>query len=271
MAGCLAPPAAQPGRGDRRLIIILLLILVAIFADVIAPKAFADQVLTDQQQGPGLDASRSFPPCSAMPRSATHYPLGADYVGRDLFSRIVYGARISLTVAFIGPLISLLIGRHLRQHLGLLRRPRRQHHDARRGCAVRLPDPAVHHPADGLLPRAPSPSLSRGRLAYCHEPAGRQDGRDAVHLHRHRPDRLGDDGAPDARAGALGAREGIHRGRAHHRRRQRADHVPAHPAQHPRPADRGRDAGHPGLHLLPRPSCPSSAWASTRRRRPGAR
>ncbi len=38
------------------------------------------------------------------------YPLGADNLGRDLFSRIIYGARVSLQVAFVGPLVSLLIG-----------------------------------------------------------------------------------------------------------------------------------------------------------------
>lgn len=38
------------------------------------------------------------------------YRLGADGLGRDLLSRIIYGARVSLLVAFVGPLVSLLIG-----------------------------------------------------------------------------------------------------------------------------------------------------------------
>jgi oligopeptide transport system permease protein len=39
-----------------------------------------------------------------------HYLLGTDGLGRDLWTRIVYGARISLSVAAIGPLTSLIIG-----------------------------------------------------------------------------------------------------------------------------------------------------------------
>lgn len=38
------------------------------------------------------------------------YPLGNDYLGRDLWTRIVFGARVSLLVALIGPLVSIVVG-----------------------------------------------------------------------------------------------------------------------------------------------------------------
>jgi oligopeptide transport system permease protein len=38
------------------------------------------------------------------------YVLGTDALGRDLWTRIIYGARISLAVALVGPLTSLIIG-----------------------------------------------------------------------------------------------------------------------------------------------------------------
>lgn len=89
--------------------IILLLISMAVFAPLLAVKPFDAQVLVDQNKVPEWLVS-IFPDMKPYARFSGAYPLGADYVGRDLFSRIVYGARVSLTVAFIGPLISLLIG-----------------------------------------------------------------------------------------------------------------------------------------------------------------
>lgn len=90
-------------------IIVVLLIAMAISAPVIAPKSYEVQVLTDQSKVPEWMVSL-FPTMKPYAKFSTEYLLGADYVGRDLFSRIVYGARVSLTVAFIGPLISLVIG-----------------------------------------------------------------------------------------------------------------------------------------------------------------
>jgi peptide/nickel transport system permease protein len=44
-----------------------------------------------------------------MPPSAAHW-LGTDRLGRDMLSRLIFGARISLTVGVLAPLIGLLIG-----------------------------------------------------------------------------------------------------------------------------------------------------------------
>lgn len=89
--------------------LLIIIILMAAFAKYVAPYPFADQVLTDQNKVPQWILTL-FPTMKPYAQLSPNYPLGADYVGRDLFSRIVYGARVSLTVAFIGPIISLIIG-----------------------------------------------------------------------------------------------------------------------------------------------------------------
>jgi oligopeptide transport system permease protein len=90
-------------------VIIILLILMAIFAKYIAIKSYEVQVLADQNKVPQWILS-AFPSMKGYAKLSPDYPLGADYVGRDLLSRIIYGSRVSLSVAFIGPLISLLVG-----------------------------------------------------------------------------------------------------------------------------------------------------------------
>jgi oligopeptide transport system permease protein len=89
--------------------IIIVLIVLAVFAPLIAPKSYEQQILVKQNTVPAW-VVKVFPNMKPYVKIDNNFPLGADYVGRDLFSRIVYGARVSLAVAFIGPLISLIVG-----------------------------------------------------------------------------------------------------------------------------------------------------------------
>jgi len=43
-------------------------------------------------------------------RPSLEFLLGTDVLGRDIFSRVIYGARISLTVGFFAPVIGMIIG-----------------------------------------------------------------------------------------------------------------------------------------------------------------
>ena len=53
--------------------------------------------------------SRLRPPIP-LERSLADYPLGTDELGRDLFSRVLYGARLTLGIALAGSLVSLVLG-----------------------------------------------------------------------------------------------------------------------------------------------------------------
>jgi peptide/nickel transport system permease protein len=84
-------------------VIIAVMLVVAVFAPLIAPHSPTEQSLRDKLK----------PPAWQEGGSAKHL-LGTDLLGRDLFSRLVYGARVSLTVAAFallsGGLIGLAIG-----------------------------------------------------------------------------------------------------------------------------------------------------------------
>ena len=75
------------------LIVITLLIVVALFAPVISPYTPSEQNVFERLQAPSLN-----------------HIFGTDDLGRDVFTRMVFGARISLAVGFISVFIILVIG-----------------------------------------------------------------------------------------------------------------------------------------------------------------
>jgi len=78
-------------------IIVLLLLFCGIFADLLAPYGMNEIHLLDRYAPPSWK-----------------YPLGADQLGRDILSRIIYGARISVIIGLsatsINLVVALLIG-----------------------------------------------------------------------------------------------------------------------------------------------------------------
>jgi oligopeptide transport system permease protein len=105
------PPSARPPAVDRTiwqearrrflrnrlatagLCVVVVLVIFAVFANVLAPTPYDRSVLSETLQFP----------------SARHW-LGTDQVGRDLLSRIIYGARTSLLVGFSVQALAFGIG-----------------------------------------------------------------------------------------------------------------------------------------------------------------
>lgn len=75
------------------IIILAAIILLAVFADVVAPYPYDQQNLSAIYQSPN-----------------TEHIMGTDGLGRDQFSRIIYGGRYSLSIGFMSVALALVIG-----------------------------------------------------------------------------------------------------------------------------------------------------------------
>lgn len=75
------------------LVIVVAVILAAVFAPIIAPHDPLEQNILSRLQPPHDD-----------------YYLGTDYFGRDILSRLLYGARISLVIGVASTVIALVLG-----------------------------------------------------------------------------------------------------------------------------------------------------------------
>lgn len=91
-------------------IFIILLILTAVFANFVAPYDFAEQDLLANNGLPEWMLVLLPEGAENYARITDKFPLAADHLGRDVLSRTIYGARVSLVVAIVGSFVSLLVG-----------------------------------------------------------------------------------------------------------------------------------------------------------------
>lgn len=75
------------------LIFLVIMVVMAIFVPILSKYGFEDQNIALKNAIPSLD-----------------HPFGTDKLGRDIFVRVMYGGRISLSIAFASAFICLIIG-----------------------------------------------------------------------------------------------------------------------------------------------------------------
>ncbi len=76
-------------------IVITVLVILAVFADVLAPHDPRDQNLRDAR---------------TAPFQTWEYPLGTDFVGKDILSRLIYGARTSAFISMFALGAGVVVG-----------------------------------------------------------------------------------------------------------------------------------------------------------------
>ena len=90
--------AKQQPLGTLGGMLILAMVVVAIFSPLIAPHDPSELNLKNKYEGPGATIEGQM------------YLFGTDQLGRDTFSRMIYGARISVSVAYISVAVGVTLG-----------------------------------------------------------------------------------------------------------------------------------------------------------------
>ncbi len=93
------PPWMRSGRVITGLVIVAIIAICALFAPQIAPQDPNEQDLV----------ATLLPPVWVSGGDAAHI-LGTDSLGRDILSRLIYGARVAMLVAFFASLGAMLLG-----------------------------------------------------------------------------------------------------------------------------------------------------------------
>lgn len=75
-------------------VVLIAFIFIGVFAPLLAPHVPTDQVLRMRLRPPGTEG----------------YFLGTDQLGRDVLSRLIYGARISLAIGFVVMFLAAILG-----------------------------------------------------------------------------------------------------------------------------------------------------------------
>ncbi len=88
LGGILKQPLGAIG-----FVIVLMFVICVVFAPLIAPYDYAQQDIPNRMEGP-----------------SAKYWLGTDHLGRDLFSRLVYGSRVAFATALPSVGIALTVG-----------------------------------------------------------------------------------------------------------------------------------------------------------------
>ena len=198
--------------------------MIGVFAPLVAPYGQAD---TDFD--------------NVLAHPSWEHLFGTDELGRDVFSRLVWGARVSITVGFLATGLSLLIAVPIGLLAGLLPRLARLGRRARDRRDARVP---VRDPRD--------------RARGDHGAVAHDDDRRA--RNRRRPGADPDHARRDARA----ARGRLRPRRGRERRRRRDDRLPAHPPEHDEHAAHVDHGAHPagdhrrGDAVVPRPRRPAA-------------